>query len=118
MPPSKNKQEERQRKYLEEVAIAKATTSDNPSSELDRLRSLQRQAGSAHIPLSGGGAKRGGGDWEAGGLTPMLGGGLTPLTGNRKVEAMLGISKPGGGGGGRGKAGKGGGGMPPPAPRR
>jgi U4/U6.U5 tri-snRNP-associated protein 1 len=52
-PPSKNKQEERQRKYLEEVAIAKATTSQNPSAELDRLKELQRSTGSAYIPLTG-----------------------------------------------------------------
>lgn len=30
-PPSKNKQEQRQRKYLEEVAVARATSSENPS---------------------------------------------------------------------------------------
>lgn len=53
-PPSKNKQEERQRKYLEEVAIAKATTSEDPSAELDRLKALQRSTGSAYIPLTGG----------------------------------------------------------------
>jgi U4/U6.U5 tri-snRNP-associated protein 1 len=52
-PPSKNKQEERQRKYLEELSIARATASDNPSSDLDRLRDLQKQTGSAFIPLTG-----------------------------------------------------------------
>lgn len=30
-------------------------------------------------------------------LTPMLGGGRTPLVGDRKVEAMLGMKKRGGG---------------------
>ena len=39
-------------------------------------------------------------------LTPMLSGGRTPLTGDRKVEAMLGIQK---------RAGNGS--MPPPANR-
>lgn len=45
-------------------------------------------------------------DAEPVALTPVLGGGQTPLTGARKVEAMLGIA-PGGAGS-----------MPPPAPRR
>lgn len=31
MAPSKNKQEQRQRKYLEEQAVARATSSENPS---------------------------------------------------------------------------------------
>ncbi len=114
MPPSKNKQAERQRKYLEEVALAQATSSENPSSELDKLRALQRASGSAHIPLTGRGLlPRGGGSGAvdapsglASARTPMLGGGLTPLVGDQKVEAMLGISKPGKGG------------MAPPPPRR
>eukprot|EP00775_Hariotina_reticulata_P014317 gene14317-44_t len=115
-PPSKNKQEERQRKYLEELAIARATASDNPSSELDRLRELQKQTGSAFIPLTGrakpGAAVRdpladvGAGDASKVPATPLLGGGMTPLSGNKKVEMMLGISKVGAGS------------MPPPAPRR
>ena len=42
-------------------------------------------------------------DHQAVALTPVLGGGQTPLTGTRKVEAMLGI---------------GGGAMPPPPPRQ
>eukprot|EP00882_Tetradesmus_deserticola_P006126 GHRQ01006449.1.p1 GENE.GHRQ01006449.1~~GHRQ01006449.1.p1 ORF type:complete len:309 (+),score=160.96 GHRQ01006449.1:38-928(+) len=127
-PPSKNKQEERQRKYLEEVAIAKATTSENPSAELDRLKELQRTTGSAYIPLTGKGRLGSGGSRGedplsglatarsgSGGAsvapTPVLGGGLTPLAGSRKVEAMLGISKPGAGSSGKGS-------MLPPAPRR
>jgi hypothetical protein len=35
------------------VAIAKATTSENPSAELDRLKELQRTTGSVYIPLTG-----------------------------------------------------------------
>ncbi|WIA22095.1 hypothetical protein OEZ85_004437 [Tetradesmus obliquus] len=128
-PPSKNKQEERQRKYLEEVAIAKATTSEDPSAELDRLKALQRSTGSAYIPLTGKGRLGVGGSRGedplsglatarsgAGGAsvapTPVLGGGLTPLSGVRKVEAMLGISKPGG------SSSSGKGSMLPPAPRK
>ena len=115
MAPSKNKQEERQRKYLEEVAIAQATSSENPSAQLDKLKELQRQTGTAYIPLTGklkpGAAV--GRDAPSGlasartgtAATPVLGGGMTPLAGNKKVEMMLGISK-------------GSGSMPPPAPRR
>jgi len=51
--PSKNKPGGAQRKYLEELAVARATTSDNPSAELDRLRELQKQTGAAFIPLTG-----------------------------------------------------------------
>lgn len=116
MAPSKNKQEERQRKYLEEVAIAQATSSENPSANLDKLKELQKATGTAYIPLTGKlkpGAAAGGKDPLSGlasarmgtAATPVLGGGLTPLAGNKKVEIMLGISK-------------GSGSMPPPAPRR
>lgn len=39
-PPSKNKQEQRQRKYLEEVAVARATASENPSAGALCLRTM------------------------------------------------------------------------------
>lgn len=42
-------------------------------------------------------------------LTPVLGGSQTPLMGNRKVEAMLGISRTPAAGNGS---------MPPPPPRK
>jgi hypothetical protein len=61
-------------------------------------------------PLSGLATARSGAGGASVAPTPVLGGGLTPLAGNRKVEAMLGISKPGGG------SGKGS--MLPPAPRK
>jgi U4/U6.U5 tri-snRNP-associated protein 1 len=124
--PSKNKEAHRQRKYLEEVAVKKATTSEDPSAELGRLRGLQAQLGTPYLPLDGKAALPGryGDDDEPGaglpvargkgggrGGKPQLGGGLTPLVGDRKVEAMLGIKKPPGGPPG----GKGG--MPPPKPK-
>lgn len=97
--------------------------------ELDKMKELQRQTGSAYIPLTGkfkpssNTAAFGAADDDqpsgfasartATAATPMLGGGLTPLSGNKKVEMMLGISKAGAGGGGDGA-----GSMAPPAPRR
>jgi hypothetical protein len=85
------------------------------------MKELQRQTGSAYIPLtgklkpssntadltddpSGFASAR-----TAVAATPVLGGGLTPLSGTKKVEMMLGISKGGSSGSGS---------MPPPAPRR
>jgi hypothetical protein len=44
-PPSKNKQEQRQRKYLEEQAVARATSSENPSAG--------RQTGQAVMEVGG-----------------------------------------------------------------
>jgi U4/U6.U5 tri-snRNP-associated protein 1 len=118
--PSKNKEAHRQRKYLEDVAIKKATTSEDPSAELDKMRALQAQLGTPYLPLDGkaGLPGRSGDDDEPGGALPVargkggggkggrpqLGGGLTPLVGDRKVEAMLGIKRPPGG-------------MPPPKPK-
>jgi hypothetical protein len=90
------------------------------------MKQLQRQTGSAYIPLTGKlqpATNSGLRDELSGfasartaaGVTPRLGGGLTPLSGNKKVEAMLGISKAssGGGGGGGGDSS-----MAPPPPRR
>jgi hypothetical protein len=37
-PPSKNKQEQRQKKYLEEQAVARATSSENPSAGESRAK--------------------------------------------------------------------------------
>lgn len=123
MQPSKNKQEKRQQKYLEEMAIRKATTSEHPGQQLEHVVEMQKQMGTAYIPLTGKGAKPAGGNAGAGAatsgglrdvsktsLTPVLGGGVTPLTGNRKVEIMLGIKKPSAGGGFSS--------MPPPASKK
>lgn len=120
--PSKNKQDKRLRKRAEEVALQKAATSEAVA-ERNRLAEVQKQEGSAYVVLSGkaqqgpgAGARPGGMPSSkgnaaptpvAGARTPMLGGGLTPLAGNSKVEAMLGVKKPGGGGS-----------MLPPAPRQ
>ena len=91
--------------------------------ELDKLKELQRQTGSAYIPLTGKfkpSSNTAAFSDEPSGLssartamaaTPMLGGGLTPLSGNKKVEMMLGISKAGGSSNGTGS-------MPPPPPRQ
>ncbi len=43
---------------------------------------------------AGGAGKKGGASANDGGFGGLLGGGLTPLTGDRKVEAMYGIKKP------------------------
>lgn len=130
--PSKNKIEQKQRKYQQEVAIKKAATSADPSAELDRVRLLQQQVGAPYVVLSGKAtplpprapkASSAGRDHHhhvdedhppssTVAKTPMLGGGYTPLAGDRKVEKMLGLRKDGGSGSGD---------MPPPSskpPRR
>ena len=118
--PSKNKEAHRQRKYLEEMAVKKATTSEDPSADLGRMRALTAQLGTPYLPLDGKAAlpSRGGDDDDgpalpvarSGGGKGQLAGGLTPLVGDKKVEAMYGIKKPQPGGGR-------GGGMPPPKPK-
>lgn len=93
------------------------------AAELDKMKELQRQTGSAYIPLTGKfkpSSNTAAFTDDPSGLasartamaaTPMLGGGLTPLSGNKKVEMMLGISKGGSSTNGTGS-------MPPPAPRQ
>lgn len=104
--PSKNQETKRFKKYLEDQAIKKATTSEDPSGELDKLRSLQQQLGTPYLPLDSKTALPGkaGDDDDAplplargkggGSGKPQLAGGLTPLLGDKKVEAMYGIKKP------------------------
>lgn len=119
--PSKNKEAHRQRKYLEDVAVKRATSSADPSADLDRMRSLQAQLGTPYLPLDGKAALpgRAGDDDDAPavplaraprGGKPQLGGGLTPLVGDAKVARMLGLEKPPAPPGGKG-------GMPPPKPK-
>ena len=123
--PSKNQEAKRQRKYLEEVAIKRATTSEDPSSELDKVRALQAQLGTPYLPLDSKAPLpgRGGGDDDdhplpgarpqRGGKPQLgLGGGTTPLLGDAKVAAMLGLQKP------MPPGGKPPGAMPPPKPRK
>ncbi|GIL77465.1 hypothetical protein Vretimale_2974 [Volvox reticuliferus] len=130
--PSKNKIDKQMQRDAEEIAIKKAATTEDPSKELDRLRTVQRVTGSAYVVLSGKnaglpavlpgptgadgrvdsddegeGAERrrksvkGGMPPPGGPVHPTAGvarsggvGNLTPLLGDRKVEAMLGIRKP------------------------
>ena len=130
MKPSKNKIEKRQRKYLEEVAVQRATTSTDPSADLGTMKQVQQHLGTAYIPLTGKVKPPGTLEPEddldhvpgtasirKSGMasippTPVLGGGLTPLTGKRKVEMMLGMSNGGSSSVQGGKSS-----MPPPAPR-
>lgn len=101
---------------------------EDASAEVGKLRALQEQLGTPYLPLDGKALLpgKGGDDDDAalpvtrqprgGGHKPQLGGGLTPLLGDKKVEAMYGIKKPegasrhGGGGGSKGH-------MPPPKPK-
>jgi U4/U6.U5 tri-snRNP-associated protein 1 len=103
------------------VAKKRASAAEAPDADAaGRLAALQAQTATPYLVLSGkvrpgqtSDARSGYGTAEqsAAALTPMLGGGQTPLTGARKVEAMLGLGG-GGGGGGGGRS------MAPPAPRR
>ncbi|MEW5309033.1 MAG: hypothetical protein WDW38_000945 [Sanguina aurantia] len=115
--PSKNKIDKRIRQDTEEIIVKKAATSERPSDELEAMRELQKSSGSAYIVLSGKGAPtraagaplkrpKNGMDSEGRSTVPPpvprakkaggagLDGGMTPLEGDRKVEALLGLRKP------------------------
>ncbi len=145
MRPSKNQIEKKQRAYMKELTMNKEAASEAQLKDLAQREAVQKTMGTAYLPLDSKGAaalklqdddeqpggSRGHGKRKqhgvgkaaaapaAGGKTPVLGGlggGLTPLTGDRKVEAMLGIRKPPGGDGKGGSSGKGS--MLPPPPKR
>lgn len=106
--PSKNKKAKRIQKYEEDQRVKRAAASVQPASTTERLGSVKQATASSHLVLNG----------RAAGLparhadpatapTPVLGGGDTPLVGDKKVAAMLGLNK-----------GKGAGSMPPPPSRQ
>ncbi|KAI7842246.1 hypothetical protein COHA_003887, partial [Chlorella ohadii] len=120
--PSKNTRERRAKKAAEEVAKKRAASELGATSEkssLQQMKEVQKQAAAPYVVLSGTikpGQSR---DAKSGyatvdkaealtAPTPVLGklgGGQTPLVGNAKVEAMLGIKR------------KGSESMPPPPPK-
>eukprot|EP01026_Neomeris_dumetosa_P039712 TRINITY_DN3266_c0_g1_i1.p1 TRINITY_DN3266_c0_g1~~TRINITY_DN3266_c0_g1_i1.p1 ORF type:complete len:753 (-),score=205.44 TRINITY_DN3266_c0_g1_i1:512-2770(-) len=54
MEPSRNKIEKKIHKDREEMAIKKATTSDDPAQKIARMQSVHQSIGSAYIPFTGG----------------------------------------------------------------
>ncbi|PRW60335.1 SART-1 family DOT2 [Chlorella sorokiniana] len=120
--PSKNTRERRAKKAAEEVAKKRAASELGATAEkssLQQMKEVQKQAAAPYVVLSGTikpGQSR---DAKSGyatvdkaealtAPTPVLGklgGGQTPLVGNAKVEAMLGIKR------------KGSESMPPPPPK-
>ncbi|CAL8462106.1 g1637 [Coccomyxa elongata] len=103
--PSKNKQDKRFKKVAEEREKMKRAlgAGDGDDNSVARMHAVQEQTATPYLVLSGK-VKPGQSSDPASGfatverepvaLTPVLGGGKTPLTGNRKVEAMLGVKRP------------------------
>ncbi|KAL3145439.1 hypothetical protein ABBQ38_001683 [Trebouxia sp. C0009 RCD-2024] len=99
--PSKKSKEKIQRKVRDEMAARKAATSEQPAGTLNQLKHAQAKANTPYVVLTGNIRPGQSSDPKSGyatvdsqvALTPMLSGGRTPLVGDRKVEAMLGIKK-------------------------
>lgn len=110
--PSKDRQERQMVKDAEAAAAKKSATSEQPDS-LRRLHAAQKIAAAPYVVLNGsvrpgqisdptsGFATANGYETHRSGAaslapTPVLGGGKTPLVGDRKVQAMLGMKRSGG----------------------
>lgn len=112
--PSKKSKEKIQRKVRDEMAAKKMATSEQPTGSFNHLKNAQAKTNTPYVVLTGNIRPGQSSDPKSGyatvdsqvALTPMLSGGRTPLVGDRKVEAMLGIRKHAGGDS-----------MPPPASR-
>ncbi|BDA45958.1 probable U4/U6.U5 tri-snRNP-associated protein 1 at N-terminal half [Coccomyxa sp. Obi] len=103
--PSKNKQDKRFKKIAEEREKMKRAlgAGDGEDNTVARMHAVQEQTATPYLVLSGKVKPGQSSDPTSGfatverepvALTPVLGGGQTPLTGNRKVEAMLGVKRP------------------------
>ncbi|KAK9806920.1 hypothetical protein WJX72_007494 [[Myrmecia] bisecta] len=111
--PSKNKKEKYMRKAADAIVQKRASTSEvTETSSLARLQHANKAAAAPYVVLTGNVKPGQSADPVSGyatvehaALTPVLGGGQTPLLGDRKVEVMLGIKREGGH-------------MPPPPARR
>ncbi|GAB4814564.1 hypothetical protein N2152v2_001610 [Parachlorella kessleri] len=124
--PSKNTQEKRMRQVAQELAQKKVASGAGEAETVEHMKQVQKQAATPYVVLSGtvkpGQSRDATSGYatvermeEAGVATvaptpvlSMLGGGQTPLVGNAKVEAMLGLKRKGGSGSAS---------MPPPAPK-
>lgn len=111
--PSKRSQEKKQRKVEEELKRKRAATGEVEGRSLERMKELQKRNATAFLPLEGNvkpgqsrdargashvaGADLDDADVIAGtdSTAPTLGGiaTTTPLLGNAKVEAMLGLAR-------------------------
>eukprot|EP00887_Chlorella_sp_A99_P003910 scaffold11.g3910.t1 len=124
--PSKNTQEKRARQAVQQLAQKRTATGAGEAETAAQMKVVQQKAATPYVVLSGTikpGQSRdaasgyatvdkrdeleqeglgGGAGGRRGGAPPTLarlagGGGQTPLVGNAKVEAMLGIKRPGSG---------------------
>lgn len=91
--PSKNKKEKRIQRYQEDQKVKQAAASVQPASSSDRLAAAAQASATPGLTLTGGKNLGNKAREEPVALTPMLRGGDTPLVGDKKVAAMLGIRK-------------------------
>ena len=100
--PSKNKKEKRIQRYQEDQKVKRAAASVQPASSTERLQTINQASATPYLVLNGNANGRGA-PASSGrrdpekqvALTPVLGGRDTPLTGDKKVAAMLGINSRG-----------------------
>ena len=115
--PSKNKKEKRIQRYQEDQKVKMAAASVQPASSTERLQTINQASASPYLVLNGNNArapsssgKKHNNASEQVSLTPVLGGGSTPLVGDKKVALMLGMKS--------GVSSQGGESMRPPPPRQ
>ncbi|KAK9862047.1 hypothetical protein WJX84_001233 [Apatococcus fuscideae] len=103
-PPSKNKMEKAQKKDAEAIAAKRSATSEQDTASLAQQKQESKRSATPYIVLDGKVKPGQSTDPKSSyatadhqvALTPMLGGGHTPLAGRQKVEVMLGMKRAGG----------------------
>ncbi|KAK9842737.1 hypothetical protein WJX74_001624 [Apatococcus lobatus] len=103
-PPSKNKMEKALRKDAEAIAAKRSATSEKDTQSLAQQKAESKRSATPYMVLTGKVKPGQTADPKSSyatadpqvALTPMLGGGHTPLAGRQKVEVMLGMKRPGG----------------------
>lgn len=93
--PGKMKQEKRMRQYMEELKIKQMKNADTPSLSVERMREAQAKLQAPYLVLSGH-VKPGQSSNPRSGFATVekdLGGGLTPMLGDKKVEHFLNIKR-------------------------
>ncbi|KAL1547927.1 ESCRT II complex subunit Dot2 [Salvia divinorum] len=93
--PGKMKQEKRMRQYQEELKIKQMKNADTPSLSVSRMREAQAKLKAPYLVLSGNVKPGQSSDPRSGFATVEtdLGGGLTPMLGDKKVEHFLNIKR-------------------------
>ncbi|KAH6825411.1 SART-1 family [Perilla frutescens var. hirtella] len=93
--PGKMKQEKRMRQYQEELKIKQMKNADTPSLSVARMREAQAKLKAPYLVLSGHVKPGQSSDPRSGFATVEkdLAGGLTPMSGDKKVEHFLNIKR-------------------------